>query len=268
MTRVAIVGIAGRMCGRIAHLVQASDDLDLVGGVEAPGNPAVGRDLGELAGTAHTGHHVVDSLENIVGGTDVVVAFTAPPDPTLAAAEICAGAGKPMVVGTTGFSDDQLTTFRKTCSTIPCVFAPNFSIGVTVLTRLVEEAARILGGEYDAEVVEVHHRYKTDAPSGTALALAEAVARGFERDLSKVGVYGRHGDTGARTQEEIGVHAMRAGDIVGEHTVMFGGIGETVQLVHRAQSRDTFATGVLRSIRFVQDADSKMYDMMDVLGMA
>ncbi len=268
MTRVAIVGIGGRMCGRIAHLTQASDDLDLVGGVEAQGHPVVGRDVGELSGSAHTGHQVVDNLENIVGTTDVVVAFTAPPDPTLAAAEICSGAGKPMVVGTTGLSDAQLETFRNTCSNIPCVFAPNYSVGVTVLTRLVEEAARILGAEYDAEIVEAHHRYKTDAPSGTALALAEATARGFERDLSKVGVYGRHGDTGARTAAEIGVHAMRAGDIVGEHTVMFGGIGETVQLAHRAQSRDTFATGVLRSIRYITGADAGMYDMFDVLGIA
>ncbi len=268
MTRVAIVGIAGRMCGRIAHLVEEAEDLDLVGGVEAPGNAAIGRDIGEFAGTGHTGHHVVDSLENIVGGADVVVAFTAPPDPTLVAAEICASAGKAMVVGTTGLSDDQLKTFRETVASIPCAFAPNFSVGVTVLSRIVEEAARILGGDYDAEIVEAHHRFKTDAPSGTAIALAEAVARGFERDLSKVGVYGRHGDTGARTREEIGVHAMRAGDLVGEHTVTFGGIGETIQLVHRAQSRDTFGTGVLRAIRFIRDAGPGICDMKDVLGIA
>jgi 4-hydroxy-tetrahydrodipicolinate reductase len=139
-------------------------------------------------------------------------------------------------------------------------------VGVTVLVKLVEEAARILGNEYDGEIVEAHHRFKTDAPSGTALALAEAVARGFDRNLKEVGVYGRHGATGARTQEEIGIHAVRAGDIVGEHTVMFGGIGETVQLVHRAQSRDTFAVGVIRSVRFVAKAPAGLYDMRDVLG--
>lgn len=268
MIRVSIVGIAGRMCGRIAHLVQEAEGLDLVGGIEAPGNPAVGKDVGEFSGSVPTGHHVVDDLAGVVAGTDVVVAFTAPPDGTLEAAEVCGASGKPMVVGTTGMSDAQLAAFKDSVSKAPCVFAPNYSVGVTVLTKLVEEAARILGGDYDAEVVEAHHRFKTDAPSGTALALAEAVARGFERDLSKVGVYGRHGDTGARTREEIGVHALRAGDMVGEHTVTYGGIGETVQLVHRAQSRDTFAVGVLRAIRFAAEAPVGMFDMKDVLGIS
>lgn len=268
MTRVAIVGIGGRMCGRIAHLVHEAEDQDLTGGVEFTGSEAVGRDLGEVIGIGKTGHHVVDNLETIIGATDVVVAFTAPPDGTVAAAEIAGAAGKPMIIGTTGLNSEQVDVMTAAVSKVPCVFAPNFSIGVTVLTKLVEDAARILGHEYDVEVVETHHRFKADAPSGTALALAESAARGLERDLNKVGVYGRHGDTGARTQEEIGIHALRAGDIVGEHTVTFGGIGETVQIVHRAQSRDTFAVGVVRAIRFAAQADAGMYTMRDVLGIS
>lgn len=266
MIRVAICGIAGRMGGRVAHLALAADGLDLRGGIEHAGSAAVGKDLGEVIGSAHTGVHVVDDLGKIIGNVDVVVAFTAPPDGTLAAAQIAGKAGVPMVVGTTGFAPAQRAQMLDALKGVACVFAPNFSVGVTVLVKLVEDAARILGADYDAEIVEAHHRFKADAPSGTALGLAEAVARGFERNLDQVGVYGRHGDTGARTREEIGVHAVRAGDIVGEHTVMFGGIGETVQFVHRAQSRDTFAVGVIRAVRFAVDAPAGLYDMRDVLG--
>lgn len=268
MTRVSIVGIGGRMCGRIAHLVHETEDQDLTGGVEFVGSDMVGRDLGEVIGIEKTGHHVVDHLETIIGTTDVVVAFTAPPEGTVTAAEIAGAAGKPMIIGTTGLSADQVAAMTSALNGVACVFAPNFSVGVTVLTKLVEDAARILGNDYDVEVVETHHRFKADAPSGTALALAEAAARGLERDLNKVGVYGRHGATGARTQEEIGIHALRAGDVVGEHTVTFGGIGETVQIVHRAQSRDTFAVGVVRAIRFAAQADAGLYNMRDVLGIS
>lgn len=267
MIRVAICGIAGRMGGRISHLALEADDMDLCGGVEYVGSSVVGKDVGEVIGHAHLGVHVVDNLETIIQSVDAVVAFTAPPDGTIEAAKIAGAAGVPMVIGTTGISPEQLETMQTALKDVACVFAPNFSVGVTVLVKLVEEAARILGGDYDTEIVEAHHRFKTDAPSGTALALAEAAARGLERNLEDVGVYGRHGDTGARTQEEIGVHAVRAGDIVGEHTVMFGGIGETVQLVHRAQNRDTFAAGVIRAVRFAAEADPGMYDMKDVLGL-
>lgn len=266
MIRVAICGIAGRMGGRIAQLILSAEGLNLCGGVEYAGSPVIGKDLGEVIGSAHQGVHVVDDLSKIVNQVDVVVAFTAPPDGTIAAAKIAGKAGVPMVIGSTGLSPDQHQDMLEALKHVGCVFAPNFSVGVTVLVKLVEEAARILGNEYDGEIVEAHHRFKTDAPSGTALALAEAVARGFDRNLKEVGVYGRHGATGARTQEEIGIHAVRAGDIVGEHTVMFGGIGETVQLVHRAQSRDTFAVGVIRSVRFVAKAPAGLYDMRDVLG--
>lgn len=266
MIRVVICGIAGRMCGRIAHLILEAEGLALSGGVEVPQSPAVGRDIGEVIGARHLGIHVVDDLETVVNATDVVVAFTAPPDGTVAAAEIAGSAGKPMVVGTTGMSADQVDAMKDALKDAACVFAPNFSVGISLLIRLVEEAARILGVDYDVEVVEAHHRLKADAPSGTALALAKAAAAGLDRSLDEVGIYGRHGAVGERTREEIGVHAVRAGDIVGEHTVMFGGIGEQIRLEHRAQSRDTFAVGTLRAIRFAAEAEPGMYDMRDVLG--
>lgn len=266
MIQVAICGIAGRMCGRIAHLILDTDDLALSGGVEAPHTPAVGRDIGEVIGARHLGIQVVADLKAAVDAADVVVAFTAPPDATVTAAEISGSAGKPMVVGTTGMSADQIGAMKDALKDAACVFAPNFSVGISLLIKLVEEAARILGADYDVEVVEAHHRLKADAPSGTALALAQAAAAGLDRRLDEVGIYGRHGAVGKRTREEIGVHAVRGGDIVGEHTVMFGGIGETIRLEHRAQSRDTFAVGTLRAIRFAADAAPGIYDMRDVLG--
>jgi len=267
MIKVGICGVAGRMGQRISHLALEADGLDVGGGVEYVGNPVVGKDIGEVIGVPALGVQVVDNVEDMVGNVDVVVAFTAPPEPTVVAAEAAGRAGVPMVIGTTGLSAEQVETMTESLKDVACVFARNFSVGITALTSLVEEAARILGGDYDPEIIEAHHRLKTDAPSGTAYILAEAVARGLDRNLEEVGVYGRYGDTGARTQEEIGVHALRAGDIVGEHTVMFGGIGETIQIVHRAQSRDTFAGGVIRSIPFAALADPGMYDMRDVLGL-
>ena len=267
MIKVGICGIAGRMGQRISHLTLEAEELDLGGGVEFPGHPVIGKDIGEVIGAPPKGISVVDTVEAMTDNVDVITAFTAPPDPTVVAAEIAGRAGVPMVIGTTGMSPNQVEIMTHALKDVACVFAPNFSVGVTVLVQLVEEAARILGDDYDAEIVEAHHRFKTDAPSGTAYALAEAAARGSDRNLQEVGVYGRHGDTGARTREEIGVHAIRAGDIVGEHTVMFGGIGETVELVHRAQSRDTFASGVIRAIPFAAGAAPGMYDMRDVLGL-
>lgn len=267
MIKVVICGIGGRMCGRIAHLTLEAEGMELAGGVEAPGNPSVGRDVGEVIGAPNMGVHVVDNLSQIVDSASVVVAFTAPPEPTVEAAALCGERGKPMVVGTTGMSDLQVKQMTDSLKDVACVFAPNFSVGVTVLVSLVEKAARILGDAFDVEIVEAHHHFKKDAPSGTALALAEAAARGLERNLAEVGVYGRHGDTGERSKEEIGIHALRAGDIVGEHTVMFGGTGETIQLVHRAQSRDSFGVGTIRSVKFAFEAKAGLYNMLDVLGM-
>ena len=265
MIGVIVCGISGRMGGRLARLVSESEDLALVGGTERAGHAAIGEDVSGVLGGKATGLKVTDDLSRIIERGDVVIDFTAPAA-TLETARICAEVGRAMVVGTTGWSGEQRSQFEEAVRTIPCVFAPNYSVGVNVLFRLVEEAARILGDEYDVEIVEAHHRFKKDAPSGTALGLAEAAARGLNRNLNEVAVYGRAGMVGERRREEIGIHAIRAGDIVGQHTVLFGGIGEQVELAHKAQSRDTFAQGALRAARFVVKKPPGLYDMRDVLG--
>jgi 4-hydroxy-tetrahydrodipicolinate reductase len=268
MTKIAICGVAGRMCGRIAHLALDADDIEIVGGVEHPGHESIGHDVGDVVGARRIGVHVVDNLEHTVGSADVVAVFTAPPEGTLEAARIAADAEKALVIGTTGLTAEQVQAFRDCAKDVACVFAPSFSVGVTALIKLVEEAARIMGDAYDVEIVEAHHHFKADAPSGTALALAEAAARGLGRDLDEVAVYGRKGEVGARTGQEIGIHAVRAGDLAGEHTVYFGGTGETIQFVHRAQNRDSFATGAIRAIRYAAEAQPGFYSMRDVLGIA
>lgn len=257
------------MGGRLARLIRASEGLELVGGTERPGHALIGEDLSVVirANLTWTPRFpsVVDDLSHIVEGSDVVVDFTAPPA-TIKAGRICGEAGRAMVVGTTGWVGEQRSQFEKAVGFIPCVLAPNYSVGVTLLSKLVEEAARILGDEYDVEILEAHHRFKKDAPSGTALGLGEAAAKGLELNLADVVVYRRAGIVGQRSRKEIGIHSIRAGDIVGEHTVLFGGIGERVELAHKAQSRDTFAQGALRAARFVAKASPGLYDMGDVLG--
>ncbi|HID12191.1 MAG TPA: 4-hydroxy-tetrahydrodipicolinate reductase [Candidatus Latescibacteria bacterium] len=266
MIQVIVQGAAGRMGSCIARLVLEAEDLKLAGATERPGHPAVGRDVGEVLGVGKAGVEVGDNLRDVVKAGEVVVNFTTP-EATVEAARICGERGRAMVVGTTGLSQEQLEAFRDAVTPIPCVFSPNFSVGVNVLFRIAEEVARILGPGYDVEIVEAHHRFKKDAPSGTAKRLAQAVAKGLGRDWEQAAVYGREGMVGERRPEEIGVHAIRAGDIVGEHIVLFGGMGERVELVHRASSREAFAQGALRAVRFVVGAEPGLYDMGDVLGL-
>ncbi len=266
MIKTVVYGVAGRMGRRLASLIAESDDIELVGATEARTNPAVGKDVGELIGLGRLGITVACNLEEVIQHTDVVVDFTTP-EASLAAARIYASVGKAAVVGTTGFSDQQLAVFRETVAAVPCVFSPNFSVGVNLLFKLVEEAAGTLGEGFDVEIVESHHRFKKDAPSGTAKRLAQIAASALGYDFDQVAVYGRKGLTGERKRSQIGIHAVRAGDIVGEHTVLFGGVGERIELSHRASSRDAFAQGALRAVRFVVEAKPGLYDMMDVLGL-
>jgi 4-hydroxy-tetrahydrodipicolinate reductase len=265
MIDVVVCGVAGRMGQRLANLVLDSDDLQLVGGTEGPGHEAINRDIGEVVGRPELGLVVSDSIDVAMENGQVAIDFTGP-EATLAAAAACAEKGKGMVVGTTGFSDEQLAEFHRLIAPIPCVFAPNYSTAMNLLFKLVEEAARILGDEYDVEIVEAHHRFKADAPSGTALRLAEKAAEGLERNLAEVAVHGREGIVGERTRKEIGMHAVRAGDLVGDHSVLFGALGECLELRHRATSRDAFAQGAVRAVRFVAGAQAKLYSMWDVLG--
>ena len=265
MANVVVSGVAGRMGQRLANLSIASPDLELVGGTEYSGHEVIGKDIGEVVGSRHLDIAVVDDLGDALEEAQVVTVFTSP-EATLVDAALCSEHGVGMVVGTTGFSAAQLGEFYRLVANIPCVFAPNFSTAMNVLFKLVEAAARILGDDYDVEVIEAHHRLKVDAPSGSALRLAEAAAAGMERNLKEVVVHGREGVVGARTQKEIGMHALRAGDIAGDHTVLFGGPGEYIELRHHATSRDAFALGALRAVRFAAQAEAGLYDMGDVLG--
>ncbi|HID94596.1 MAG TPA: 4-hydroxy-tetrahydrodipicolinate reductase, partial [Candidatus Latescibacteria bacterium] len=260
MIRTIVCGIAGRMGKRLTTLITKSEDLRLAGATEVSGHPAIGQDMGAMIGTAPFGVTIVDDLESIIDNGDVVVDFTAP-QASLNNAKICASKNKAMVVGTTGFTEAQLTEFKRSVAGIPCVFSPNYSVGVNLLFKLVEKVASIIGEEFDIEIIEAHHRFKKDAPSGTAKRLAEVVGQVLSRDLERVLIHGRSGRTGERSREEIGIHAIRAGDIVGEHKVFFGGMGESVELIHRVTSRDTFARGALRAVRFVAEAQPGLYDM-------
>ncbi len=263
MVDIAVCGVAGRMGTRLANLVLDSEDLKLTGATERPGHEAVGKDAGVVAGRGEVGVQITASLAD--ADAQLAIAFTAPAA-TLADAAVCAERGVAMVVGTTGFSEAELAEFRRIVAPIPCVFAPNFSTAMNVLFKLVEEAAAILGDDYDVEVIEAHHRLKVDAPSGSALRLGQSAAAGLDRKLNEVIVHGREGQTGVRTRQEIGMHAIRAGDLAGDHTVLFGAAGEYVELRHHATSRDAFALGALRAARFAAGADPGLYDMGDVLG--
>jgi len=263
MLRIGINGAAGRMGRRLVALVAATDDMELVAALEREGHDALGRDAGEVAGAGRLGVPVTTTIE---ARPDVLLDFSSP-ESAVARARQCAKVGTALVVGTTGLDADQLSALKQAAEKVPCVFAPNMSVGLNVLAKLVKTAAAALGPDYDIEVVEAHHRFKKDAPSGTALKLARAAAEGLRRDLDEVGLYGRHGLTGERTPHEIGIHAVRAGDIVGEHTVLFGALGERVELRHVAHSRDTFARGALRAAHFAAGKKPGMYSMEDVLGL-
>ena len=263
MLRIGIEGAAGRMGRRLAALVAEAPDLQLVVALECDGHPELGRDAGLLAGVGELGVPVTTSLD---ARPDVLIDFSAPQS-TVARAQECAQVGTALVIGTTGLSPEQVAALEEAATRVPCVLAPNMSVGVNVLARLVKSAAQALGPGFDIEVVEAHHRFKKDAPSGTALQLARAAAEGLRRELDDVAVYGRQGVTGERTPHEIGVHAVRAGDIVGEHTVLFGALGERLELRHVAHSRDTFARGALRAARFVAGKPPRLYSMHDVLGL-
>ncbi len=265
MTNIVVCGVAGRMGQRLAHLSLAAEDLQLVGGKEHPAHAAIARDIGEIIGAGHLDLEVCDSLAGLVEADRVVVNFTTP-EATLEDAAICAERGTAMVVGTTGFTPEQLEEFKRIVSGITCIFASNFSTAMNVLFKLVEEAASILGDDYDVEVIEKHHRLKVDAPSGSALTLAERAAAGLDRNLREVVVHGREGVVGARTEKEIGMHAIRGGDIAGEHSVLYAAPGEYIELKHLATSRDSFALGALRAARFAATAEPGLYSMGDVLG--
>lgn len=240
--------------------------MELTGAVERRGHFSIGQDAGDTAGCGPTGIKIVDALPSVLDQGEVVIDFSSPAA-ALEHLRLAAQHQRAMVIGTTGFSAQDLVELQTLAKQIPCVLSPNMSVGVNVIFKVLAEMARTLGEDYDIEVIEAHHRLKKDAPSGTALKMAEILAKAVNRDLHKVGVYARKGLIGERKPGEIGIQSIRAGDIVGDHTVLFGGMGERIEVTHRVQSRDTFARGALRAAAWVVKQQPGLYDMQDVLGL-
>jgi len=266
MKRVIIAGAAGRMGRRIAAMVNEHKELTVAGGFEMPGNVCVGQDIGSVAGIGPLGVTIADDVHNIIDQGDVIIDFTFH-EATMKLARFAAGKGKAMVIGTTGLTQENLAELKELSQKFPCVQSPNMAVGVNVLFKAAAKVAAVLGDAYDIEIVEAHHRMKKDAPSGTALKLGEVVAEAVNRKLEKVGVYSRHGMIGARTDQEIGIQTIRAGDIVGEHTIYFAGAGERIEITHRAHSRDNFAQGAALAAAWVTSQKNGLYTMFDVLGL-
>jgi 4-hydroxy-tetrahydrodipicolinate reductase len=262
---IAIAGSAGRMGRALLEAVAQSPDFRLKCALEREDSPFIGRDAGEIVG-APMGVSIAHELETALEGCDVLVDFTRP-EGTMRHLDVCARLGVNMVIGTTGLSEEDRARISVAAKRIGIVLAPNMSVGVNLVFRLLDIAARVLADGYDIEIVEAHHRHKVDAPSGTALRMGEVIAGALERDLKTCAVYGREGVTGERKPTTIGFATMRGGDIVGDHTAMFAGIGERVEITHKASSRATFALGALRAARFLSQQDKGLFDMQDVLGL-
>jgi len=263
--KVVIAGCSGRMGHALLESVFADADLVLHGALDRAENPSLGHDAGEQFGKL-SGVKVTSDIEAALSGADVLVDFTRP-EASMQYMDACQKANVGMIIGTTGFSAEQKAAIEAASKNIPIVFAPNMSVGVTLLINLVEQAARVLKDGYDIEVVEMHHRHKVDAPSGTALRLGEAAAHGIGQDLKDCAIYAREGVTGEREAGKIGFATLRGGDVVGDHTVMFAGIGERVEITHKASSRATFAIGALRAAKFLAGKRVGLYDMQDVLSL-
>jgi 4-hydroxy-tetrahydrodipicolinate reductase len=266
MVRIAVAGARGRMGSRIVALAGEYEGLKLTGAFEKTGHKDEGRDIGELSGAGPLGVRLAGGIEDVIDAADVIIDFTHPGS-TVEHLRAASGRGKAMVIGTTGFTKDDMAEIRSLAGKSPCVLASNMSLGVNLLLRVLGDIAKALGDDYDMEIVEAHHRLKKDAPSGTAMRMAEVLARAVGRDLDEVAVYARKGMIGQRSRKEIGIQTVRAGDIVGEHTVIFGGLGERIEITHKASSRDTFARGALRAALWLEGKPAGLYDMQDVLGL-
>jgi 4-hydroxy-tetrahydrodipicolinate reductase len=266
MVRVAVVGASGRMGLCLLKAALAAENAELTVAVSRADSLAIGKDAGELAGVSAAGIQVCDDLAALTDKFDVLIDFTRP-DASMNYIDICRQAGKKVVIGTTGYSDAQKAAIAEAAKDVAIVIAPNFSVGVNLSLKLLEMTARVMGDYTDIEVIEAHHRHKVDAPSGTALRMGEVVAAALGRDLKDCAIYGREGDTGARDRKTIGFSTIRAGDIVGEHTVMFADEGERVEITHKATSRMTFANGAVRAAAWLADKQNGLFDMQDVLGL-
>ncbi len=265
MTRVAIAGAAGRMGQMLIKACADAEGLRLAAAIERENSPAVGKDAGEIAGLARRNVVIRGDLASAVNTFDVLIDFTRP-EATLANLELCRRQARRMVIGTTGFLPEQREKIVQAAEKMAIVMAPNMSVGVNLSLKLLEMAAKVIGRQSDIEIIEAHHRHKLDAPSGTALCMGEVVAHALGRDLKDCAIFGREGITGERERNTIGFSSIRAGDIVGEHTVMFAAEGERVEISHKASSRVAFAKGALRAAAWIMQRDTGLYDMQDVLG--
>ncbi|WP_087106833.1 4-hydroxy-tetrahydrodipicolinate reductase [Parendozoicomonas haliclonae] len=265
MTKIAVAGAAGRMGKALVQAVSQDEVTTLAAATDRAGSSLIGADAGELAGIGKVGVTLVDDITK-APDFDVLIDFTSP-ESTLAHIAYCRQHGKGIVIGTTGFSDEQKAELKAAGDEIPVIFAANMSVGVNLIFKLLETAARVIGDESDIEIVEAHHRHKVDAPSGTALRMGEIIAETLGRDLSKCAVYGREGHTGARDKDTIGFATIRGGDIVGEHNAMFIAEGERVEIGIRSASRATYANGAVRGAKWLMGKGKGLFDMQDVLGL-
>lgn len=266
MLGLIVCGAAGRMGSTVIRLAHESGAMKLVGAIEASASPHMDKDAGEVAGVGKIGVPITAQILPLLKGQVIVIEFSTP-EATLEHLRVAARKNIPMVVGTTGFNSEQSAEIKTLGRRTRVMMSPNMSLGVNLLVSLMGKVAKILGEDYDVEIIEAHHRFKKDAPSGSALALGRAVADALNRDLDKVGVSGRKGIVGERSKQEIALLSARAGDIVGDHTVIFGGLGERIEFIHRAHSRDTFARGALRAAQWLPKQKKGLYSMQDVLGL-
>ena len=266
MVEIIVCGAAGRMGSTIVRLGQESPEIKLVGAVEFPGSPAIGKDAGEIAGVGNLGVAISDEIVHLLKDDRVIIDFTQP-KASLSFLRAAVEKSAPMVLCTTGFDKAEVAEIEKLAPRTRVVFSANMSIGVNLFLSILGNVAKTLGDDYDVEIVETHHRFKKDAPSGTALALGRVIANALNRDLDAVAVSGRKGIVGERTQKEIALLSIRSGDVVGDHTVSFGGLGERIEFTHRAHNRENFARGALRAAQWIVSQPKGLYSMQDVLGL-
>jgi len=266
MIKVAVTGAAGRMGGRIITAIKETEGLELGGAVERPGHEMIGEDAGLIAGCGALGVQIGSSLAGALEESDVLIDFTFP-EVTLGNLTVCAELGKSIVIGSTGFTPEQRAKVARKAEKIPVVLAPNMSVGVNLCFKILKDVAATVGADFDMEIVELHHNKKKDSPSGTAVRMGEIIAEAVGRDYNQVANYHREGMCGERSKEEIGMQTVRGGDIVGEHTVYFIGMGERIEITHRAMSRDMFARGAVRAAGWLGRQKPGLYDMQDVLGL-
>lgn len=265
--RVAVIGASGRMGRVLIEAAKHQEMITLGAAIERQGSTLIGADAGELAGVGAMNVAIRDSLDDALDAFDVLIDFTSP-EASMVHLEWCLRHKKAMVIGTTGFNHAQKEQISACAEQIPVVFSPNMSVGVNLMWKLLEVAAKVMGDDSDIEIVEAHHRHKKDAPSGTALKMGEIIAKTLGRDLEECAVYGREGITGPRDRNTIGFATVRAGDIIGEHTALFADIGERIEITHKASSRMTYANGAMRAAFWLNDQDAGLYDMQQVLGLS